>query len=305
MPPELSPALPPDSAALPLRDRVSRRGLVVALVLLAVAAAAVVITGLASRQSLAAQLRERADAQAVPTVSVINPKSSGSVATLDLPGRVEAQSRAPIYARVSGYLKAWHADIGTRVKAGQLLAEIDTPELDQQLLQAQAELATAKANLALATSTAKRWQALLATDAVSRQEADEKASDLATKGSVVNAVQANVERIVAQKRFARITAPFAGVVTSRNTDVGALVNVGGGPGSELFVVSDTSRLRIYVSVPQVHVASIKVGGPAKLSVPERPGLQMPATSSSAVAGHQRRLGQHADPAGHRPGRKMR
>lgn len=263
--------MPPDQAGL------SRRAVVVGLLLLAVAAAAVVISGLASRRSQAAQLRERADAQAVPTVSVITPRAGSSLATLDLPGRIEAQSRAPIYARVSGYLKAWHADIGSPVKAGQLLAEIDTPELDQQLLQAQAELATARAGVALATSTARRWQSLLATDAVSRQEADEKAADLASRQSVVNGLQANVERIVALKRFARITAPFAGVVTARNTDLGALVNVGGAPGSELFVVSDVSRLRIYVGVPQVYVGAIRVGAPVRLSVPESPGKVYPAT----------------------------
>lgn len=263
--------MPPDQAGL------SRRAVVVGLLLLAVAAAAVVISGVASRRSQAAQLRERADAQAVPTVSVITPRAGSSLATLDLPGRIEAQSRAPLYARVSGYLKAWHADIGSPVKAGQLLAEIDTPELDQQLLQAQAELATARAGVALATSTARRWQSLLATDAVSRQEADEKAADLASRQSVVNGLQANVERIVALKRFARITAPFAGVVTARNTDLGALVNVGGAPGSELFVVSDVSKLRVYVGVPQVYVGAIRVGAPVRLTVPESPGKVYPAT----------------------------
>lgn len=256
---------------------VSRRALQLTALVLGLAAAAVVVSGLVTRRSEAAQLRERADANAVPSVSVIAPGQSGAAGLLELPGRIEAHARAPLYARVSGYLKRWTADIGTHVKAGQLLAEIETPELDQQLLQAQAELASARSNVALASTTAKRWQALLASDSVSRQEADEKAGDLATKQSVVNALQANVERIQALKRFARIVAPFDGVVTARNTDVGALVNVGGGPGSELFVVSDTSRLRVYVNVPQGAVSLIKPGSKARLSVPEQVGKVYTAT----------------------------
>jgi RND family efflux transporter MFP subunit len=185
-----------------------------------------------------------------------------------------------LYARVSGYLKRWHADIGAQVQAGQLLAEIETPDLDQQLLQAQAELATAKANAALADSTARRWQSLLATGAVPRQQAEEKTGDLASKQSVVNALQANVDRVQTLKRFTRIVAPFAGVVTARNTDVGALISVGGAPGSELFVVSDVRKMRVYVGVPQSLVAAIKPGTKARLSVPEHPGRSYAATVQS-------------------------
>jgi len=268
--------MPPDSAA----PAVSRRALQLTALVLGLAAAAVVVSGLVTRRSEAAQLRERADANAVPTVSVIAPGQSGAAGLLELPGRIEAHARAPLYARASGYLKRWTADIGTHVKAGQLLAEIETPELDQQLLQAQAELASARSNVALASTTAKRWQALLASDSVSRQEADEKAGDLNAKQSVVNALQANVERIQALKRFARIVAPFDGVVTARNTDVGALVNVGGSPGSELFVVSDTSRLRVYVNVPQGAVSLIKPGSKARLSVPDQVGKVYTATVQS-------------------------
>ena len=258
----------------------SHRKLQIAAVLLAIAAIGVVAIGITTRQSEAAQLRERADAQAIPTVALIAPARTGASATLELPGRIEAYARAPIYARVSGYLKSWSVDIGAQVKTGQLLAEIETPELDQQLLQAQAELASAKANAALATTTAKRWQALLATDAVSRQEAEEKSGDLATKLSVVNAMQANVDRFQALKRFTRIVAPFDGVVTARSTDVGALINVGGAPGSELFVVSDIRKLRVYVSLPQNYVAAVKQGSKARLSVPENPGKFHPATVQS-------------------------
>jgi RND family efflux transporter MFP subunit len=265
-----------DSAA----PAVPRRALQLTALLLGLAAAAVVVTGMVTRRTEAAQLRERADANAVPTVNVIAPGQSGAAALLELPGRIEAHARAPLYARASGYLKRWTADIGTHVKTGQLLAEIETPELDQQLLQAQAELASARSNVALASTTAKRWQALLASDSVSRQEADEKTGDLNTKQSVVNALQANVERIQALKRFTRIVAPFDGVVTARNTDVGALVNVGGGPGSELFVVSDISRLRVYVNVPQGAVSLILPGSKARLTVPEQAGKVYTVTVKS-------------------------
>jgi RND family efflux transporter MFP subunit len=272
----------PDVDGSARTGKVSRRALQVGGALLAVAAAVVLLTGLSSRRSQAADLRERADAQSVPTVSVIAPgrAASGASATLELPGRIEAHARAPLYARVSGYLKSWKTDIGANVKAGQLLAEIETPDLDQQLVQAQAELASAKSNAALAASTSKRWQSLLDTHSVSRQEADEKAGDLANKQSLVNGLQANVERYQALKRFARIVAPFDGVVTARNTDVGALIGVGGTPGSELFVVSDTRKLRVYVNVPQNHVSAVRVGTKARLSVPEHPGRVYTATVQS-------------------------
>ncbi len=244
-------------------------------------AAIIVIAGIAMRTSDAARLRERADAQAVPTVVVVAPGNAGPAATLDLPGRLEAYSRAPIYARVSGYLKSWKVDIGTPVKAGQLLAEIETPDLDQQLLQAKADLASAQANAALAATTAKRWQSLFASDSVSRQEAEEKSGDYATKQAMVNAAQANVDRIAAMKNFTRIVAPFDGIVTARSTDVGALINAGSGAGPELFVVSDTKKLRVYVNVPQNYVSIIKRGTKARISVPEHPGKFYTATVESS------------------------
>jgi RND family efflux transporter MFP subunit len=167
------------------------------------------------------------------------------------------------------------------VKAGQLLAEIETPDLDQQLLQAKADLASAQANAALAGTTSKRWQSMLGSDSVSRQEAEEKAGDHATKQALVNAAQANVDRVQALKGFTRIVAPFDGIVTARNTDVGALINAGGGAGPELFAVSDTRKLRVYVSVPQSYAAIVKVGAKAKLTVPERPGKSYAATVESS------------------------
>jgi RND family efflux transporter MFP subunit len=272
----------PDSAV----PATSRRKLRIAGVVLAVIAVAVAVAGIVTRAADNSRLRDRAEAQSVPTVAVISPGNSGDAGALELPGRLEAYSRASIYARVSGYLKSWKADIGTPVKAGQLLAEIETPDLDQQLLQAKADLASAQANASLAGTTSKRWQSMLGSDSVSHQEAEEKAGDFTTKQAMVNAAQANVDRVQALKGFTRIVAPFDGIVTARNTDVGALINAGGGTGPELFAVSDTRKLRVYVSVPQSYASIVKVGAKAKLTVPEQPGKSYAATvesSSRAVA----------------------
>ncbi len=242
-------------------------------------AVAVVAAGLWSRKSNAEQLQSTASDRGQPSVALVAPQPLAE-GGLELPARIEAWSRAPIYARVSGYLKRWNVDIGGKVKAGQQLAEIETPDLDQQLMQARAELATARSNAALAASTAKRWQGLLESDSVSKQEVDERTGDMAAKQSQVAALQANVDRIEALKRFTQLTAPFDGVVTARNTDVGALINIGGAPGSELFVVSDMRKLRVYVNVPQRQVAQVRAGGKAVLTVPERPGQRFAATVQS-------------------------
>ena len=265
----------------PSNPSVSRRGLRIAGAIAVVVAVAVVVTGLVSRASGNARLREWTNAQAVATVDVAAPTSAGDAGTLELPGRLEAYSRAPLYARVSGYLKSWKVDIGAPVKAGDLLAEIEAPDLDQQLLQTKANLATAQANAALAATTAKRWQSLLKTGAVSQQDVDEKNGDLAAKQAIVKASQADMERLQALKGFTRIVSPFDGVVTARNTDVGALINVGGAAGQELFVVSDTKKLRVYVSVPQTYVPSIPAGTKATITVPDRPGHKYTATVESS------------------------
>src|ERR1700754_3012388 len=249
---------------------VSRAKLRAAGIIGIVVVAGVVGIGLITRASGEAQLKSWTDEQAIPTVSLIAPAGDGKGGTLDLPGRLEAYSRAPLYARVSGYLKSWTADIGTSVKAGQLLAEIETPDLDQQLLQAKADLASAKANAQQAGVTAKRWQSLLGSDAVSKQEVDEKKGDFDAKHALAQAAQANLERIQALKSYAKLVAPFDGVVTARETDVGALINAGGG-GQELFVVSDVRKLRMYVNVPQNYAPSIAQGATVKLTVPEYPG----------------------------------
>ena len=260
---------------------VSRAKLRAAGIIGIIVVAGVVGIGLVTRASGEAQLKSWTDEQAIPTVSLIAPVGDGKGGTLDLPGRLEAYSRAPLYARVSGYLKTWTADIGTPVKAGQLLAEIETPDLDQQLLQAKADLASAQANAALASTTAKRWQAMQGTDSVSKQEVDEKVGDYNTKQALVKAAQANVDRVQAQKGFTRIVAPFDGIVTARDTDIGALINIGGGVGQELFVVSDTKKLRVYVNVPQIFVPSIPSGTKATITVPEHPNKSYSATVESS------------------------
>lgn len=260
--------------------KVSRGLLWTALVLGAGIALYVVFSGMGARQADDLRLKDRAKAQSVMTVAVIAPSPATGSASLDLPGRIEAYSKASIYARISGYLKSWKADIGTPVKAGQLLAEIDTPDLDQQILQAKAELASTQANAALSENTAKRWQSLLATNFVSSQAVEEKLGDYKAKQAIVAASQANVNRIEAMKNFSRIVAPFAGVVTVRNTDVGALINAGGSAGSELFVVSDIKRLRLYVNLPQAYVAQIHKGSVAKFTVPGKSGKTFTATVMS-------------------------
>jgi len=194
-----------------------------------------------------------------------------------LPGTVQSFLEAPIYARTSGYVKAWYTDIGAPVKKGQLLAELDTPEIDDQLHQAEADLGTAEANGKLADSTAKRWQALVATDSVSKQENDEKAADAAAKNAAVLASKANVARLQQLESFKRVVAPFDGIVTARKTDVGALINAGSGIGPELFHVADTSKLRVYVQVPQAYVPLVKAGMAASLRFVEFPRRDFPAT----------------------------
>lgn len=259
---------------------ISGRALTISAIVLAIIAVIVVITGITTRANNSSNLKEWTDKQAVPTVSVGLPTGAGEGASLELPGRFEAYARAPIYARVSGYLKSWKADIGTPVKAGQLLGEIETPDLDQELLQAKADLGSAQANVGLAETTAKRWQEMLSTQSISKQEVDEKTGDYTSKQAMLKAAEANVNRILALKSYTRIVAPFSGSVTARNTDTGALINAGGGTDLPLFVVSDTRRLRLYVNVPQNYVATIKQGTKAKITVPEYPDKTYIATVES-------------------------
>jgi RND family efflux transporter MFP subunit len=264
---------------------VSRRKLGVFGLVAGAAAVLVVITGIRAREDSDARLRDWTDSQAIPTVAVVNPDAKVLNPTIDLPGRLEAYSRAPIFARVSGYLKSWSVDIGAKVKAGQVIAEIEAPDLDQQLLQARADLASQEASARLSEATLTRRKTLVASNFVSAQEIDERTADLSNKKAAVKAGQANVERLEALAGYKNITAPFDGVVTARDTDVGALINAGGGSGPAMFVVSDVSKLRVYVNVPQTYVPAIRIGAKAVITVPEYPNRTFQATveaSSQAV-----------------------
>jgi membrane fusion protein (multidrug efflux system) len=242
-----------------------------------VGALLVVVTGIRAREESGERLREWTDDQAIPTVAVVLPDAKVLNATIDLPGRLEAYYRAPIFARVSGYLKGWTADIGAKVKAGQVIAEIEAPDLDQQLLQARADLASEQASAKLSEATLARRKTLIPSNFVSMQEIDERTADLSNKNAAVNAGQANVERLEALAGYKKITVPFDGVVTARDTDVGALINAGGGSGPPMFVISDISKLRVYVNIPQTYVPAIKIGAKAVISMPEYPGRTFDAT----------------------------
>src|SRR5215212_10896777 len=259
------------------RPPVSHRKLGIFGVAALIGAALIVATGIRAREDSSAKLKEWTDAQAIPTVAVAFPSGKALSPTIDLPGRLEAYSRAPIFARVSGYLKSWSVDIGARVKAGQVIAEIEAPDLDQQLLQARADLASQQASAKLSEATLTRRKSLIASNFVSMQEIDERTADLSNKKAAVNSGAANVERLEALAGFKKITVPFDGVVTARDTDVGALINAGGGSGPAMFVVSDITKLRVYVNVPQSYVPAIRIGAKAVISMPEYPKRTFDAT----------------------------
>ena len=261
---------------------ITRRGLWLTAVLAASVAVIVVVMGLTTRRMADAKLSEWTETQAVPVVAIAAPDSRGLTTTFGLPGRLEAYSQAQIYARVSGYLKAWNADIGTPVKAGDVLAEIDAPDLDQQIMEAEAGLASAQANSKLSDATLQRGQQLITSGAVSKQDLDQRAADSANKQGLVRSAQANLDRLRVLEKYKRISAPFDGLVTARNTDLGALINAGGGSGPPLFVVSETSKLRVYVNVPQSYVPSIRIGTKAQIAVPEYPGENFAATVEASA-----------------------
>jgi RND family efflux transporter MFP subunit len=208
---------------------------------------------------------------AVLTVAVAAAEPAPAQEEIVLPGTVQAEYDTPIFARTSGYVKRWYTDIGARVKAGDLLAEIDSPEVDRQLRQAMADLLTAKANARVAEATARRVHALLPTESVSAQDDDQASSDAAAKVALVASNGANVERLQQLVGFERVVAPYEGVVTARETDIGALINAGSGSGPELFRVADIRKLRIYVQVPQSYAPRVRPGVAVDLHFPEYPG----------------------------------
>jgi RND family efflux transporter MFP subunit len=275
---QLENSMPPESAS-PI---IKRRTLYSAGTLLAAVAAILVVMGLTTRKMADAKLREWTEDQALPVVAIAPPSTRSTQLTFELPGRLEAYTQAQIYARVSGYLKDWKADIGTPVKAGDLLGEIDAPDLDQQIMQAQADLGSAQANSKLADATLVRGQQLITSGAISKQDLDQRAADSASKQGLAKSAQANLDRLHVLEQYKKITAPFDGLVTARSTDIGALINAGNGGGPPLFVVSDTSRLRVYVNVPQSYVPSVKVGIKARLSVPEYPNRKFFATVEASA-----------------------
>ncbi len=261
-----------------------RRLRIIGLVAL-VLAVLIAAFGILSRYHSDSSLKDWTEAQAIPSVSLVSPERGVGAQELVLPANIDANYEASIYARVSGYVKMWYQDIGAHVKAGQVLADIDTPDLDQQLMQAKADLAMAKSNQVLATLTAKRWKALLVSNSVSQQATDEKVGDADAKQAQVAAAQANVDRLNALESFKHLVAPFDGIVTARKTDIGALITAGGGTGPELFSVVDLHQMRIYVRVPQALSAVLKKGMLTTLKLPQYPDQPFTAkldTTSNAV-----------------------
>jgi RND family efflux transporter MFP subunit len=220
-------------------------------------------------------VKQNTDA-ATPTVTTTTAEASSAGEELVLPGAVQAFMEAPIYARTNGYLKSWNTDIGTQVTKGQVLAQIESPEIDQQLSQSLADLATARANENLSKSTNVRWQGLLSTQSVSKQDADEKEGDAAAKTAAADSAAANVARLRDLESFKRVVAPFTGVITARNTDVGALINAGQSSGTELFRIADTHKLRIFVRVPELFAAATTPGLEAQLRFAEHANRTFPA-----------------------------
>jgi len=253
--------------------------------LLTVATAAVLLAGIVvgygfiDRAQSKQEVADWTNTQAIPTVALAQPIAGSSHQALTLPGNIQPFNKAAIFARVNGYVKSWDHDIGTAVKAGQVLATIDAPDLDQQLSQAKATLASVRANHQIASLTANRNNILLQKQIVAQQLADQTTADEKAKEAVVDANQANVRQLEAMQSFKTLSAPFDGVVTARNVELGMLINSGGGSGQALFEVSDLHRVRIYVQVPQSFSAGLTVGMKATFEMPQYPGVQFDATLS--------------------------
>jgi RND family efflux transporter MFP subunit len=231
-----------------------------------------IVWGIRARSAADTALRQTTTETAIPVVSVIAPKPSAPTQEILLPGTTQAFTDAPIFARTSGYVKGWYFDIGAHVKRGQLLAEIESPEVDQQLQQARADLETAQANLRQAQITADRWLALLSSDAVSKQETDQAVSTLSAAKATVDSNAANVRRLEQLQGFEKIYAPFDGVVTARNVDIGVLIDAGANTaGRELFHMAAIHTLRVFVAVPEVYSRAARAGSVATLTLEEFPG----------------------------------
>jgi RND family efflux transporter MFP subunit len=268
----------------------ARWGVVIAVIVVLALAA----QGIWSRHSAHAALERDAAHASQMSVEVVRPQKSNASLDLVLPGNVQAFLDTPIYARTNGYLRKWYADIGAHVKAGQLLAEIDTPEVDDQLRAARADLANAQANYALSKTTADRWTDMLKSNSVSKQETDEKVGDMLAKKATLDASRFNVARLEKTQSFQKVFAPFDGIVTARNVDVGALIDAGssGGPAKELFHVAQADRLRVYVSVPQAYAQQVQAQQSAYLTLTETPAKHYPgrvARTAGSVDPQQRTM----------------
>jgi RND family efflux transporter MFP subunit len=249
-------------------------GLVIAFLIIAL----VVVAGIVPRRRARAELANQTNELAVPNVAVVRPMPGAPQMEIVLPGSLQAYSDSPIYARTNGYLKKWYVDIGGRVKAGQLLAEIETPEVDQQLDQARADLNTARANFKLSEITAARYADLLKTDSVSKQDVDNANGDFEAKRATVASAESNVRRLEELQSFEKVYAPFGGVITARNTDIGHLINSGAGtPATELFHIAAIQTLRVYINVPQDYSQSAHLGLKADLEFQEFPGRRFQGT----------------------------
>jgi RND family efflux transporter MFP subunit len=266
--PETSPAEVPETK--PPLGKFSRSGLIV-LGATALVVAIVIVFGIHSRVAAETRLQQTTFQTAIPSVNVTHPQPGDRAQELVLPGNTQAFIDSPIYARTNGYLKVWFVDIGARVSKGQLLAEIETPELDQQLRQARAELATAEANLNLSQITAVRDENLLKTHSVSTQERDNAVNGNAANQAMVQSNQANVARLEQLQSYEKVYAPFDGIIIARETDIGALIDAGANAPKELFHIASISKLRVYVAVPEVYSVAAQSGAPADLMLDEYPG----------------------------------
>jgi RND family efflux transporter MFP subunit len=251
----------------------SRLGRALVPILILAAVVALVVSGILPRLRARQELKRQTEYFAAPTVFVVHPKVSAASEEVVLPGNIQAFTDAPIYARTNGYLKKWYRDLGAHVRQGDLLAEIESPEIDQQLQQAQEEVDTARADLKLAQITATRYTGLFKTDSVAKQDVDNAVQNEAAKAATVKSVEANVRRLQQMVAFEKIYAPFDGVLTARNTDIGQLIDSGSAGGSvrELFHIAAINKLRVFVNVPQLYSRETVPGMKADLTLPEMPG----------------------------------
>jgi RND family efflux transporter MFP subunit len=272
--PEMIEARTPQASqdGLAPRPEINRKKGTLLMVAAFVAIALLIYSGIHSRAAAESRLKQRTEDAAIPTVATVFPQDGAPTQEIVLPGNTQAFSDAPIYARTSGYLKRWYFDIGAHVQKGQLLAEIETPEVDQQLQQAQAELDTAHANLSIAKITAARWQDLVSTGSVSQQETDQAVSNLSAVKAAAESSAANMRRLEQLQSFQKIYAPFDGIITARNTDIGALIDAGANTQPrELFHITAIRTLRVYVSIPEVYSRAARPGATATLTLDEFPG----------------------------------